>query len=77
MFEVKLIRSYVLVTQLVEYNTFNVGVQSSSLCQYTIYKKKEEKRCYVERRYFRYESSQENKREWVGLFSKYYLVENR
>lgn len=76
MFEVKLIRSYVPLAQLVEHMTFNHVVRSSSLRWYTIYKKKEEK-CCVERRYFRYESSQENKREWVGLFSKYYLVENR
>lgn len=70
MFEVKLIRSYVPLAQLVEHMTFNHVVRSSSLRWYTIYKKKEEKKSVVERRCFRYEFSQENKREWVGLFSK-------
>lgn len=43
MFEVKLIRSYVPLAQLVEHMTFNHVVRSSSLRWYTIYKKKEEK----------------------------------
>lgn len=76
MFEVKLIRSYVPLALFVEHMTLIMwsGVQVSDGTPFT---RKRKKKCCVERRYFRYESSQENKREWVGLFSKYYLVENR
>lgn len=77
MFEVKLIRSYVPLAQLVEHMTFNHVVRSSSLRWYTIYKKKEEKKMLWREDVFGMSLLKRTRENGWACSQKYYFVENR